>query len=327
MSTIRDDSLHRYWVEISGSNEEVAASLRSSLISFLAFDRNRLPTLAGTGFVLAGSANFALVLTAKHVLSEGVLLGQRPEFPYAPSALFVPRGLKTPSLNPEKLKAVWLGDVTGLTLNVVHCHYLDNLDVALCVVAPQEGDDKHFQPISVPLDTSVPKIGETIYMISLEEMRVAEVCEPNGSDGAGQELQLTRSTSIRAGVVTGIHLNGFRQYRWPCFTTSIPAKPGMSGGLVAFFRPGQPIAACGIVCADNSTDASHLDVMQSGESVVACAWTALGLSAPDHIPSTADTPSKTIYEKMVAEEIDVAVGGLEGFELQRSDSDLCLRRL
>jgi hypothetical protein len=162
-------------------------------------------------------------------------------------------------------------------MNVLHVGYNQTLDIACCMVAPQDEQDPPFQPVSLPIDTAVPVLGDVAHMVSLENMTVEEHIPPTDASGTGQVLAVTRRVSIRVGVVTGVYLGGFRQYKWPCFTTSIPAEPGMSGGLVTLPRDGNTIGACGIVCADNSTPEARSNPLQCGESVIACAWTALSL--------------------------------------------------
>jgi hypothetical protein len=106
---IPNDSLNRWWVDAASVNPELANDLRPSLVAFLAFDHARMPAIAGTGFIIAGMPGFALVISAKHVLAEGVLNIQRPIPRHSALALFIPGSAKTPSIHPEKLKAIWMG--------------------------------------------------------------------------------------------------------------------------------------------------------------------------------------------------------------------------
>ena len=67
---IPNDPLSRWWVEVSSANPGIVDGLRPSLVAFLAFDHGHVPNLAGTGFVIAAGADLAIVISAKHVLSE-----------------------------------------------------------------------------------------------------------------------------------------------------------------------------------------------------------------------------------------------------------------
>jgi hypothetical protein len=71
------DPAGRAWIEAAGANPSLIDQFRPSLVAFVAFDRGQSAHLVGTGFVICGSADFALVITAKHVL-EGVAEIQCP---------------------------------------------------------------------------------------------------------------------------------------------------------------------------------------------------------------------------------------------------------
>jgi Trypsin-like peptidase domain len=234
--TIPNDALRRCWIDVSATNPLLVSDFRPCLFSLMAFGSGREPKFTGTGFIIAGSNAAAFAVTAKHVLTEGVIRVQRPMPAHSGSALFVPDSLKRPSIDPQKLKIVWMGSEYAGMLNVSHVNYNDTLDIAFFVVTPQEQDAPPFQPREIPLDTSSPKVGDVVHLISTTDMGVSEIVPPRDTTGVGQTLSLQRSVNIRIGTVTAVHPNGFRQYKWPCFTTSIPAEPGMSGGFVYLFR-------------------------------------------------------------------------------------------
>lgn len=313
--TIPNDPLLRWWVDASATNPLQVNAFRPSLLALMAFGPGREPRFAGTGFIIAGSSGASFAITAKHVLTEGVVPFQRPMPAYAPSSQFIPDRLTRPSIDPEKLKIVWMGSQHAGMLNVLHANYNDVLDISLFVIAPQEQHAQPFHPTTIPLDIRAPKVGDVIHMVSLVDMRVSEIVEPADQTGMGQMISLNRRVSIRVGVVTAVHPSGFRQYKWPCFTTSIPAEAGMSGGFVYLPSDGKTIAACGVVSADNSTDEARIDWNKCGESVIASAWPALALSAPNSIPSTPETPTRTLYHFMLDGDMDAAVGGIENLEV------------
>src|SRR5665213_1020136 len=107
--TIPIDPLHRWWIEVSADNRKLVEEFRPSLIGFMAFDRGRRARFHGTGFFIAANPELAIALTAKHVLVEGVARHQRPVPAHAPSALFIPANSSRPSVDPIKLKAMWMG--------------------------------------------------------------------------------------------------------------------------------------------------------------------------------------------------------------------------
>jgi hypothetical protein len=319
---IPHDIEKRWWVEAAGANSGLVDSIRPTLVTFIAFDRDRNPQPIGTGFIVAAESQFALVISAKHIFTEGVLRAQRPMPGHAPSALIVHRRDSVPSIEPERLKVLWTGDTNAAMLDAVHVNYNDTLDIASCIIVPQE-NELITQRVSIRLDTDEPSVGDVVHMVAMEEMKVEEVSPPKSFDGKGQEISVYRRVSIRVGVVTAVYPKGFRQYRWPCFTTSIPAKPGMSGGFVYFPREGVAIAACGIVCADNSTDEAHRDFFQCGESVVASAWSALSLRMPFAFPHHPDTPTHTLFEMIRRGHMPKPLGGIEHISVVESENGDC----
>jgi hypothetical protein len=321
---IPHDPLQRWWVETAGENPELVEHLRPALLAFLAFGPGREPRLAGSGFIFAGNTEVALVITAKHVLTEGVGRVQRPRARHAASALFVSSNPPL-TIDPKKLRVVWMGTHDAKIMNVGHVRYNDSLDAACCIVTGQDNEQTLFDPITVPLDTAVPELGELVHMISLDGMEVSEKAPPSDPLGTGHELEIGRRVSIRSGVVTGVYPAGLRHYHWPCFCTSIPARPGMSGGFVFLPREGKTISACGVVCADNSTEEAQLSFLQCGESIIGCTWPILGLHMPESIPSGAEKPMQTLYQMMREGRVPGPIDGLEHIEVVEQNADHVVR--
>jgi hypothetical protein len=314
--TIPDDPENRWWVECSGANPDRVNSLRPALIAFAAYNRDLEAQFIGSGFIAAGTPDYALVITAKHVLVDGVVRHQRPHPSHAASALFVPKKSNLPSISPDRLKAAWIGSEHAGLMNVAHIAFNDSLDIATCMITPQELEPPPFTPMSLPLDTERPQVGEIVHMISHDNLRIAELEPPEDRSGRGQLIEIEKRISLRVGVVTNSYPKGVRGFKWPCFTTSIPAEPGMSGGLVFLPRDGKTISACGIVCADNSPPGAKVDPMQCGESIVACAWPALTLPIPNSLPAGPDTPTRSLYEAMRDGIIPLAVGGIDQIKFE-----------
>lgn len=330
---IPNDPQNRHWVDISNANPERVDDFRPCLIGLLAHDHGYKPDLAGTGFVTAcfnfspnkKNVDGALAITAKHVLTEGVLNIQRPVPRHAPSALFVPASSKIPSLSEEKLRATWASSKSADMLHVKHIAYNDSLDIACCLLTPQAEFATQFAPVPIPLDTARPSVGDVVHLVSQGGMYIANRIPPTGVKGTGQKFSAHRRVNIRIGTVTAIYPQGFRQYPWQCFTTSIPVEPGMSGGFVYLPRDGMTIAACGIVCADNSTPEACTDYSVCGESVIACAWAALTLKVPEYYGN--DAPMRTLLEMMKMGAMAPAVGGIDHIQIiDRGDGELTIAR-
>lgn len=320
--TIPNDLEQRQWVDVASVNPSFVTRLRPAMVGFLAFQRNREACFIGTGFVIAGNSQAAFVITAKHVIQEGVMRVQNPDSGRAATNPFVIACSITPSINPHKLKVVWMGAAHAAMLNVIHVDYNESLDIALCLVTPQDKWSDPFAPISIPLDITIPAVGNAIHMISSDRLIVSEFAEPHNGSGTGHVLKLEKRVSIRVGTVTGVFPKGLRQYKWPCFTTSIPAEPGMSGGFITIPRPNGTISACGVISADGSGDAARSNFHEAGESIIASAWPALCLQAPRSIPITPETKKHSLYDMMLAGDMDKAVGGIERIKIADHGNDV-----
>jgi hypothetical protein len=216
-----------------------------------------------------------------------------------------------------------MGSANAAMLNTIHVNYNDTLDIAGCVLVPQE-KESITQRFAIPLDTDEPSVGAVVHMVSLDGLNVEEHTPPQNTDGKGQIITISQRVSIRVGVVTDICPKGFRQYRWPCFTTSMPAEPGMSGGFVYFPREGVSVAACGVVCADNSTEEARHDFFQCGESVVALTWPALSLRLPLAFHTETADPGHTLYEMIRLGHIPPPLGGIDRIHVLETGNGNCL---
>jgi hypothetical protein len=307
------DTLGRWWIELAGVNPNLVDDFRPCLVAFVAFDRGTTPGLAGTGFIIGTGENMAVAITAKHVLTEGVLNIQRPQPRHAPSAIFIPSSSLTPAIEKEKLRAMWNEGTRGDALTIPHCSYNDVLDIACCVLLPQEITETPFMfKGHIPLDTARPSVGDIVHTVSLDGMDLTDFAPTTPFKGPKPFATFHR-ISIRRGVITATYPQGFRQYKWPCFTTSIPVEPGMSGGFVYFPRDEYTIAACGIICADNSIPQARTNQMICGESVIAYSWPSLALSLPEKLPLPAS--SYTLYEMMRKGMMPIAIGGIDQIEI------------
>jgi hypothetical protein len=312
---VPNDPLNRCWIEVSDANPVLVESLRPTLVSFLTDDHARNPGIAGTGFIVAASNELAMVLTAKHVLSEGVLGIQKPYRNHSIPSLLLPASTTTPSLRHQKVKALYMNSQFADLFNVLHASYNDILDIALCLIEIRSSSNTKFEPLAIPIHPVTPKVGDVVQMISLIHPVAKITTTPIEDSRADQSLALSRKVSIRIGRVTALYPRGFRQYKWPCFTTSIPAEPGMSGGFVCIPTDGTTIAACGVVCADNTPEENQNDCLKCGESVIGCTWPALALRAPTSLPPTSGSDDLTLYEMIRQNHLPLPPGGIDHIEI------------
>jgi len=318
---ISSDPLKRKWLDVTSVNPQLVNQFRPSLVSFLAFDRNRRAQFMGSGFVVGDNKQYGygMVFTANHVL-DGIKDFQRPEQRHAISALpeFIVQ--QKISIEPSDLKVLWMGEKDASMMNVVYPINSEQLDIAGCVIKIEETDK--FLPVAISLDFRTPSIGDTVHMVSCAGMKFEETIAPQRQDGAGQHFKLERAVNIRIGTVTGVYQEGLRDLHFPCFTTSIPVEPGMSGGFVYLPEDGAPVAACGVVCRDLSTIGQRRNSMlSSGLSVISCTWPMLGLSFFESVPVDEATPKITIYDMIKLGRLKIYGTSIDQFKVIKLNGD------
>lgn len=314
------DPMQREWLEFHVV-DHFRRQLSGGIVAFLAFGPGQQAQLAGTGFVIGSSGRDALVVTARHVLTEGVFQTQQPRQRHATSALpeFLPLNRQRISVDPSKLRALWFGEETADVCIVHHVHYADSLDIAICLISLQDHVSEHGKIRNFALDTAAPEIGATVNMISTSQMAVEA---DNFDSSSGQQiLRLRKNVSVRMGTVTGVFPQGHRQFRWPCFSTSIPVEPGMSGGMV--YRPidGAAIGACGVVSADCSEHEARNRFDLGGNSVVAMIWPMVGYCIPESLPAAPDTKQRVLLDLLQSGEIQDIAGNAKRLFISRRGED------
>lgn len=309
---IPGDYLDREWVELAGANPQLVEQYRSVLVAFAASGKDLQLDLVGTGFCIGAGEGMGVFLTAKHVIQKGVVDVQKPHRIHASSALeqFLPPSATMPKVGGTNLCAVWADQLHAQAMEVVSANYNDTTDLACCLLMRYAPISTPFSPPCVPLSTEIPKVGDVVHLVSYDRMHRTLLSQERET---GPPYSYFRALSIRMGYVTGVYLDGYRQYNWPCFTTSIPAEPGMSGGFVQLPKDGEPISACGVVCADNSSSVARGDQMIAGESVIGLGYMALGLSVPSETRN--DARHITLQEMMRRGDLPPAVGGFEQFNI------------
>jgi hypothetical protein len=310
LMTIPEDAENRWWVDVTSANPKLVNEYRPALTSFIAFGPSGKDGLLGTGFVIGRGEDFAFVMTAKHVLSQGAFKIQIPHPRFDPSSFFIPKSATLPKISPEYLKLLWADSNNATMIDCLDLIYNDSIDIACCLVSAQAGEKNVFKPNVLPLDIRIPSVGDVIHMVSHSAMSMS-----SDNRTIKKTLSVKRTVNIRIGVVTGVYPKGHRQYKWPCFTTSIPAEPGMSGGFITYPEDGKPVSACGVVCADASSDEARRKHTVSGESIIACVWTSLGMTLPEHVSDTGKVSRKSIYNLMRDGHFHMAIGGINEIDL------------
>lgn len=271
---IPNDPLNRCWVQAEITDPH---HFDKVLVSLLAFDQNMRASLVGTGFIIAASPQSALVVTAAHNL-EGMTKAQTPWTLSHPSALpeFAVGSTQGLSLDRQFFRAVYKKNSTVEFCVIGQVSWVPELDIALLSIHPQEQTDREVFGDAVRIDSAIPREGQGVFMIAYDKMEVQD----QTIDEAGHiSSTLARVVALRRGVISAVHLRGTRLSTWPCFETTIPTDPGMSGGM--FIWPGegdQKIVACGVLSSDVSSPDAWKDFRVAGQSNGAMLWPAMGLT-------------------------------------------------
>lgn len=279
MITLQDG---HFWGEFIRKGDPFWNGIRSSLVGFYAIGPKFTPQFLGTGFIVGISEEgFLIVLTAKHVVVQGALEVQEPfnrRTASAPSILFEPN---QPSIEPNNLRAIWMGIDNADVLLVRHINYINNLDFALCILEYQSEymASNRVAATVIALDTSFPRVGEWIHVVALTDF-VFNGASPKG-DGEGVWEISTRPV-VRVGKIIS-HETGALGHNGPCFRTSIPVDKGMSGGFAYVPRDEQTVAACGVLSSGPQEDDKQSSFLVCGNSAFGGILGTLGLQLPVEI--------------------------------------------
>jgi hypothetical protein len=316
---MKDDSLKRAWVELAHSNPDLLSSFRKVLLAFHASDDNKNMGTAGTGLIVADTPELLFFISAKHVIEEGVLKIQKPYTRFDGGPFSFAHEIKNVKLS-GRLKVSVFGDDNAFLANVVYVSRNDSTDIVIGLAEiPEKYRTNRFWS-HIPLSVAVPSVGDSIHICSLVNKEpVQRETEQNG-----REFIVERGVTLRKGTVTGVYPTGLRQYKWPCFTTSIPVEAGLSGGFAYLPIDGCTVAACGIVCAETS-GASATNYCEAGESVVASSWPALANTVPTSLPRIDDSKDLTLFEMIKSKQFPRPCGDFDKIKfLRNSLSDISI---
>ncbi len=304
-----------HWSEFIRQDTPFWHGIRSSLVAFVGFGPTKIPEFIGTGFVIGTTLEGGLlVVTAKHVVVDGAIQVQgtyRHRASNAPSVLFDP---EMPRIDPDKLRAVWMGPDHVDVLVVKHVSFPDGLDVAVCVLEVQ-----HLQPDLranihklapiIALDTRLPAVGDCVHVVTLTDHSIKGAYL--GTSDRGLWNVSTRPV-VRVGRVLS-HQEASMGHKAPTFTTSIPTSGGMSGGFAYVPREGHRLAACGIISSSPTEDQGQFDFGVSGCSTIVGIIGTLGAEVP--------VESEGSYSRLidlVKSGVVTDVAGAEGLVFERT---------
>ena len=247
---------------------ESGSALNGVLVSLLAFAPHRVPVVAGTAFALnVTDEKVAVFCTAAHVVEQLRAIQQGPpryhpstppEFRPQPESLKVDRKL---------LRAMFFD---GKQINVPIVEWLawDELaDLAFLGLRDQRPDAPRLFNGDLRVTSARPDVGARVAILGYDGTVVVDA----ERDGRGFErFSIARRLVLRAGTVVRLHAKGHALCRGPCFETTIPVSPGMSGSpVVQLAGPCEPMTLVGVVSSSPSMGESVLDRRVAGASIIA----------------------------------------------------------
>jgi hypothetical protein len=220
-----------------------------ALVSFIGRSSSGRSEVFGTGAVILADSLQALVLTARHVF-EGIAdyQGNKPHRTHHPTAL--------PEFLPPEPDTLGHLDISGITAvhvasgQVAICDVRgivseSGSDLLLCLVAYQQHSTGPLFGPRLALDTRPPRVGDQVLQLSFAGMRVFDQYRlPH--EGDGELFKMANRPSLRIGRVTELGF-GIHGRRYPTLACTIPAEPGMSGGVVFRNRSDEPPSICGVI--------------------------------------------------------------------------------
>ena len=163
---MKDDPLGRAWVELAQENPIFAASLRKALIAFHGTDANVNLGTAGTGFIVAYTDEWLFFVSAKHVISEGILKIQKPYTRYDGGPFDTSNEFNNVELS-GRLQISVLSDDAAFLAKVVHLSINAVTDIVVGMAEiPQEYRVNRIW-CNIPLAVALPSVGDCIHVCSL----------------------------------------------------------------------------------------------------------------------------------------------------------------
>ncbi|MBC3873967.1 hypothetical protein [Undibacterium flavidum] len=280
------------WIEFVRNDDRFWLDIRSNLIGFVAFDPiARISSNLGTGFILGGAFHLSdvgpmyLAITAKHVVEDAYKFQDIAKYsahrerraPSAPSVFFN----DITSIEETKLRAIWMGESHADMMRIRHISYAKNLDLAVCILEPQDHSKTAVEKEArgLLLDVSLPSVGDTVHLVGLTDFKLE-----GAFSNSGQPFTLHNRPFVREAKVLSIEESAMGHYG-QCFRVSCPTVGGMSGGFV--YKPGiggSSLGVCGIISSSPQVqNANHFST--ESDTSIASILGVLGLDLPFGDPS------------------------------------------
>lgn len=248
-----DQELSRHGQAWADAPTEALNFLDQFMISIVAFDNRGRPQLIGTAFVVGRMGSSGVAFSAAHNFDSGVRAAQFPNPTFHPTTPPEFRMQQKLELSGSRVAGIYSfqGNVFIFPVNMVAFDGVS--DIAVLTMAPQRENEPWPIESTMELHPAIPSVGDKICLAGYAEMSISAI---EDSLDPVQAFKAKRRTVLRRGTVTQLFLEGHYLARGPCFETTIPVYPGMSGGP-AFLLPkqhGEPIRPIGIISSDPEED-------------------------------------------------------------------------
>lgn len=245
------------WGYANIAGEETQRNLAQAVaVLYVAENQNRQVHAIGACFRVCNSKQFAVLVTASHILEQAAKCGG----PRRLSHRYVEEWSNKDHLEVvQRMALYWSHLPSGNLPRVAAYHGAPSTDIG-CIVArlPEHLSGSLPPPVVIDSDLLVP--GTRIFVAVPSKLVLENVREDVYK--IGPELQL-RYGEITAGPVRA------RLIKAPVYETSIPFLPGMSGSPVfAQLGSRNTLCAIGVVSSDFSTDEAHATPGTAGRSAV-----------------------------------------------------------
>ncbi|MFY1917269.1 S1 family peptidase [Achromobacter xylosoxidans] len=229
------------------------AQWERSLLCVIAVNRQGVPSVVGTAFVIGHSADGrrANCMTAAHVFSEVHRL-QNEASRHASSALseFLPPP-KLIDIDPGLVRVIgWDGDRVEIP-EITALSYDEDSDIAYFQVQLQDSSQDGFFCSNFGVSGDLPSVGEVVSVLSYADLSMEQ---KENYGGPGYWATLNRRLKLRTGRVLAHYPSGQRLCKGPCIETSIPVFSGMSGGPLMIWATDGPMVASALVSSDPDLD-------------------------------------------------------------------------
>lgn len=245
--TLKDDKNPPLFGWEWNQSEEFPDELRNVLATITCLNPGSFQsTQIGSGFVIQSRGARALILTAAHVITEGVRAFQNTARGRAH------RTIPPDFLPPEEVSAatralraiVQNGDRVHLC-RVAAVMWDQPADLAILAVTTQPDEAADLFQWHLKFAATDPNVGDLIAIAGFTDFTTQSEAEPHWKG------LVSRRPILRIGKVTDLHPDGTFLVRSPCIEATMPTFSGMSGGPAFLYSPGSEMRVFGLLSASS----------------------------------------------------------------------------